>query len=79
MLYVFRGDDKILAEFVLPAQHDVRVRVQCIDMVGGYPVELCPEVLLHPVHEAPDQGLQILILVAVLCRDDEPELMAVVA
>jgi hypothetical protein len=55
----------------------VGVWVASIEVVNGDPIELGPEVLLHPSHQVPHEGLQILHTGTVLGRDDEPELVAV--
>ena len=48
-----------------------------VEVVDRHPVELGAEVLFHARHQAPRQGFEVVVLPAVLGRDDEAELMAV--
>ena len=74
---VVAGNDEVLAEFVLAAQHDVAVRIVGVEVVDRHPVEAGVEVAFHLGHQAAHEGLQIVKLGPVLRRDDEAELMAV--
>lgn len=48
-----------------------------VEVINRYPIELRAEILLHARHQPTCQILEIVILCAVLRRDDEPELVAV--
>jgi hypothetical protein len=62
------------ADAVDAADDDVRVRVVCVVVVDGRPVQTPPDVILHLRHEPPDVGRHVE-LVAVLGREDEAELV----
>ena len=74
---IFPGDDQVPARLVPAAKHDVRVRMAGVAMVDRDPVEPGPEILFEPVHQPPGQRFQIIILIAVLGRYDEAELVAI--
>ena len=74
---VVARDDEVLAEVVLAAQHNMGVGVLRVEMIGGDPIELGPEIFLHPAHEITHEGLQIFKLGCVFRRHDESELVAV--
>ena len=59
-------------------QHDVRVRIVCVPMVHSHPVQWGLQVDLHAAHQLAGETLQIFQLQAVLGRDDEAELVAVI-
>jgi uncharacterized membrane protein YhfC len=48
-----------------------------VEVIDRHPIELRAQILLHALHQAPGQRFQILILVAILRRDNEAELMAI--
>lgn len=66
-----------MAVIVAPTHHDVGVRMGGVVMIHRDPIELGAEILLHLRHQPAGQWLQILVLVAVLRRDDEAELVPV--
>ena len=70
-------DNEIAAAFVLSPHDDMGVRMAGIEVIDRHPVEPGTEILLEPRHQPPGQALEVGILVAVLGRDDEAELMAV--
>ena len=74
---VVAGDDEVLAEVVLAAQHDMGVRILRVEMIGGDPIELGSEILFHLRHQVAHERLQVFQLGRVLRRHDEPELVAV--
>ncbi len=68
---------QVLARIVLSPDHDMAVRVAGVEMIDGDPIEPGFEVVLHLAHHVAGEGAQIGKPVAVLGRDDEPELVAV--
>ena len=75
--HIVAGDDEIGAPIIPPAHDNMRVRMAGVEMVDRDPIELRPQVLFHPFHQPPCERFQIVILIAVLGRDDEAELMAI--
>src|SRR3546814_752285 len=75
--HIIAGYDEILAGLVLTAHDDMAVGVACIEMIDRHPVEPGAQILLGLHHQPADHGLEIVILCAVLRRDDEAELVAV--
>lgn len=53
------------------------VGVAGVEVIDRYPVELRAQVLLGLIHQPADHGLEVIILRAILRRDDEAELVAV--
>ena len=74
---VVARDDEIAAALVLSPHDDVAVRVAGVVVVDGNPIEPGAEILLDLAHQAADEALQLVILGAILGRDDEAELMPV--
>jgi hypothetical protein len=74
---VVPGDDQILAPLILATKDDVGVRMARVVVIDRDPFELRAEVSLHLRHQTPGQRLQVLVLGAILRRDDEAELVAV--
>ena len=74
---VVLGDDEVLARFVLAPDDDMAVRMAGVEMIDGDPIEPSPEVILHLPHHVAGEGAQISEPVAILGRDDEAELVAV--
>jgi hypothetical protein len=70
-------DHEIGAAMVRAADDDVRVRMAGVEMIDRDPVELRAEIFLDPCHQPACQGLEVVIIGAVLGRDDEAELVAV--
>lgn len=70
-------DDQILAGVVLAAQHDVGVRVVGVPVIDRHPVQSRAQVGLHPLHQVPGVGTQVVELLRVFRGDDEAELVAV--
>lgn len=66
MRNVIPGDHQILPSVILAAQDDMRVRVAGVVVIDGDPIELRAQILLHLAHQAPDERLKIVILVAIL-------------
>src|SRR5258705_7333393 len=54
------------------------VRVLCVPMVDGDPIEPAAEVARGLIHELAGEGPQVLQLSGIIGRDDEPEMMPVV-
>jgi hypothetical protein len=50
-----------------------------VEVVDGDPVEPCSEVLLHLLHDIAGEGAKVAQPVAVLGRDDEAELVPILA
>jgi hypothetical protein len=50
-----------------------------VEVIDRHPIELRPQILFHARHQPPGQGLEILIAIAILGRDDEAELMAILS
>src|SRR3546814_2566393 len=73
------SSDLVVATIVAPAQHDVTVRMAGVEMVDRHPVELRSQILFHLRHQPAHERLEVGILIAVLGRDDEAELMTIVA
>ena len=69
--------DEILAQVVMTRDHDVRVRMSGVEVVGGHPVELGVEIVLHLGHQIAHEGFEVAHARAVLGRDNEPELIGV--
>ncbi len=61
------------------AQEDMRVRVSCVVVIDRDPVELRPEVRFHLLHQSAGGLTRIGQVRTILGRDDEAELMAVIA
>ena len=59
------------------AYDDMDVRMAGVVMIDGHPIERRAEIGFHPRHDIPCERLQVLIGRAVLRREDDPELMAV--
>jgi hypothetical protein len=74
---ILARDNQVLAAIVAPAQHDMRVRMAGVEMVDRDPFEPGAQVLLHLPHQPARERLEVGILVAVLDRDDEAELVTV--
>src|SRR6185437_5264686 len=74
---VFAGDDEVLTAIVFAADNDMGVGMTRVEMIGGNPLKLGAEVLFHLGHQSADQRLQVLVLVAILRRDNEAELVAI--
>jgi hypothetical protein len=76
---VVAGDHEVLAAFVLAAEYDMGMWMPRVEMIHGHPVELGAEILLHLPHQIADEGLEIGELGAVLGRDNEAELVAILS
>lgn len=77
MADIFACDNEVRAAFVDAAQHDMAVRVASVEVVDRDPVEPCLEVLFNLLHQSAHKGLQIIVLIGILCGYDEAELMPV--
>lgn len=55
------------------------VRMARVVMIDRDPIEPRPQILFHLRHETPDQRFQILIAISVFRRDDEAELVPILA
>jgi hypothetical protein len=53
------------------------MRMAGVEVIGRNPVELRSQVLLHLPHHVAGEGTQVCKPLAILWRDDEAELMAV--
>src|SRR3546814_4717055 len=71
------GDDEVAAAIVTAAHHDMGMRVAGVEMIDRDPVEPRSEIGFDSRHQPPGERLEIVILIAVLGRDDEAELMAI--
>jgi hypothetical protein len=76
---IVAGDIEGLADLGDAAQEDMGVRVASVVMVDRNPVELRPEVIFHLLHQIAGRLARVGQLRAVLSRDDEAELMAILA
>jgi hypothetical protein len=47
---VVLGDDQILAQVVSAPNHDMAVRMACVEVIDCDPIKLCAEILLHLPH-----------------------------
>ncbi len=61
----------------MAGDHDVRVRMPGVEMIGGHPVELGVEVVFHLRHQIAHEGFEVAHASAVLGRDNETELIGV--
>lgn len=59
------------------AHDDMDVRMTSVVMISGHPIERRAEIGFHLRHDIPCERLQVLIGRAVLRREDDPELMAI--
>src|SRR6516225_7708866 len=71
-------DDQILAQLIPAVDDDMDVRVPGIEMVHRYPIELRSQVSFELAHEVAGEAREIAELGALLARDDEAKLMAIV-
>jgi hypothetical protein len=76
---MFASDDEIFALVISAAKHDMGVRIVSIPVVHRDPIKLCHQIRLHSRHELAGEGTQIVDVNAVLGRDDEAELVSVLA
>jgi hypothetical protein len=74
---VVLGNNEILARVVLAADDDMTVRMAGIEMIDGDPIELRSKVLCYLAHDVAGEAAKVGKPVAILGRDDEAELMAV--
>ena len=78
-LDVVARDHEVLPVIGTAAQDDVDVRVVGIPVIDGGPIELRAEILLHLVHQIAGEGFEVRHVHGVLRRDDEAEMVAIVA
>ncbi|MEL6663514.1 MAG: hypothetical protein AAFO57_05935 [Pseudomonadota bacterium] len=71
--------DQIAAIFAHPAHDYMRVRMIGVVMVRGDPVEARAVVGFHLAHQLANKGLEIAKMLAVLRRDDEAEMVVILA
>jgi len=76
---VIAGDDEIAPGLVDPAQHDAGVWVVGVPVVDRHPVKPGAEVRLHAAHEVTGERLKVTESDGVFGRDNEPELVPVIA
>jgi hypothetical protein len=76
---VVAGDVESLAVLGDAAHEDMRVRVACVVVIDRDPVEFRPEVCFHLLHQIAGGLARVGQVRAILGRDDEAELMAIVA
>ena len=69
---------RFLPVIVLAAQDDVGMRMAGVVVIDGDPIELGAEIRLHLLHQIAHEGLEVVVVGAVLGRDDEAELVPVV-
>jgi len=77
MAHVVFGNYQIIATIILSTNDNVGVRVPCVVMINGDPVELRSKVRIDLCHHVPDKGLEISEFCPIISRYDQPELMAV--
>src|SRR3546814_5648610 len=53
------------------------VRMAGVEMIDGAPLELRAEILFHLAHKPTDERFEVGKLIAVLGRNDHPELMPI--
>jgi hypothetical protein len=70
-------DDEIIAPIGLAADDDVTVRVAGVEVIDRDPLEFAAQIYLHLLHQTPGDFLELVILRAVVCRNDETELVAI--
>ncbi len=71
-------DDQILAQLISAVDDDMNVRMAGIKMVHRHPIELRSQVTFKFVHEVAGEAGEVAELRAVLRRDDDAKLVAVV-
>src|SRR5712691_10680547 len=71
-------DDQILAQFVPAVDDDMNMRMAGIEMVHRHPIELRSRVSFEFAHEVAGEAGQVSELRALLRRDDDAKLVAVV-
>ncbi|MAN88743.1 MAG: hypothetical protein CL555_18655 [Algoriphagus sp.] len=71
-------DDQILPQIVLAPDDDMHMGMAGVVVIDRHPIELGAEVGFHPAHEVAGIGRKVRQLRAVVGRDDEPELVAVI-
>src|SRR5260370_21752507 len=71
-------DDRILAQLISAVDDDMNMRMTGIKMVHRHPVELRSQVTFEFGHEIAGEAGQVAELRAVLRRDDDAKLMAIV-
>ena len=72
-------DDEGFAAIIATTHDDMDMGMACVVVVDGDPVELCAEVGFDAAHEVAGMPCQVGKLGGILRRNDEPELMAIVA
>jgi hypothetical protein len=75
---IVAGDDEISALFVDTPNEKMDVRVICVPVIDGHPVELRAEINLHLPDEVAGESPEVGHIAGVLGRDDKPKMMAVV-
>src|SRR5450631_4102003 len=75
---IVAGDVEGFAVLSDAAHEDMGVRVSCVVVVDRDPVEFCPEVGFHLLHQITGGLARVGQLSTVLGRDDEAELMPVI-
>ena len=76
---VVAGDDEVLSGVVLAAQDDVYVRVVGVPVIDRYPLQSGAQVGFHARHQVPGVGAQVVELFGILGRDNEAELVPILA
>src|SRR6266700_1657458 len=71
-------DDQVLAQFVPAVDDDMNMRMAGIKMVHRHPIELRSQVTFEFAHEVAGEAGQVSELRALLRRDDDAKLMAIV-
>src|SRR6266851_274131 len=75
---VIAVDDQVLAQLIPTVDDDVNMRMAGIKMVHGDPIELRSQVTFEFGHEVAGEAGEVADLRAVLGRDDDAKLVAVV-
>jgi hypothetical protein len=71
---VVLGDDQVLSRSSAPG-HDMAVRMAGVEVLHDRdPVEPCAEILFHLPHHVAGEAAQVRQPIAILRRNDEPEL-----
>lgn len=75
---VITRDDQVAAIAPSPADQHMGVGLVGIEVCGGDPSQVgLTEIIPHPLHHLPHIGREILDTVAMLGRDDQPEVMPI--
>ncbi len=74
---VLPRDDQIVALVVFATQDNVGVRMRRVVVIDRHPIELCPQVLFHLLHQTAHERFEIVVSRPIFRRDDEAELVAV--